>query len=177
MSGPSKGSGFHILDAAALIVGYGLASLLVRAYWPDSGTPDVWTVMMITVVYSWLGLAMSGPAVLLIRRPRPAEPDPDFESNVEPRTWAEIAWLIIGFYWIGLTVLVVPARMHGSRFLDSALLGVFPIAAALWLRFFGPRKGLPPGDTSSWTHRSGIALLLLWPFAWVGLIVLGKTLI
>jgi hypothetical protein len=173
-------AGFHLLDAAALVVGYGLASMLVRAYWPDSETPDAWAVMLIGLVYAWLGMAMSGPVVLLIRRPpvaRAGSPDDDEESPAAPRTWAELAWLIIGFYWIGLTVLIVPARMRGARFLDSAFLGVFPVIAALALRYLGHRRALPPGDTSSWTHRAGVALLLSWPFAWVGLIVLGKSLI
>jgi hypothetical protein len=170
-------AGFHLLDVAALVVGYGLASMLVRAYWPQTGVPVVWAVLVIGVVYAWIGLAMSGPVVLLIRRPASRRPESEDEPTVEPRTWAEVAWLIIGFYWIGLTILVVPARLHGSRFLDSAFLGVFPVVAALGLRFFGPRRSLAQGDPSSWTHRVGVALLLTWPFAWVGLIVLGKSLI
>ena len=179
MSRGKDRQGFHLLDAAALVVGYGLASMLVRAYWPTTGAPEVAGVLLIALVYAWLGLAMSGPVVLLIRRPRPAAPedDPDDEAPTEPRTWAEIAWLIIGFYWIGLTILVVPVRLHGSRFLDSAFLGIFPVLAALGLRFFGPRRALARGDTSSWTHRVGLALLLSWPFAWVGLIILGQALI
>jgi hypothetical protein len=182
MSGRKAVAGFHLLDVAALVVGYGLASMLVRAYWPDSETPGVWVVMVIGLVYAWLGMAMSGPVVLLIRRPSrngregSNTLEPDDEEAAAPRTWAELAWLIIGFYWIGLTILVVPVRLRGTRFLDSAVLGVFPVLAALGLRFFGPRRALPPGDTSAWTHRAGVALLLSWPFAWVGLIVLGKSL-
>jgi len=175
MSGGKGREGFHLLDATALIVGYGVASMLIRAYWPDSGSKDVWVVTVIGLVYLWLGLAMSGPVVLLIRRPSSPDPD-DGEPTAEPRTWAEMAWLIIGFYWIGLTVLVVPVRLNGTRLLDSAVLGVFPILAALGLRVFGPRRAVTQGDPDAWTHRTGIALLLTWPFAWVGLVVLGKSL-
>ncbi len=167
---------FHLLDASALIVGYSLASMLVRSYWPETGMPDVGMILMIGMVYAWLGLAMSGPIVLLIRRPPPAVPVPGDEPMAEPRTWAEVAWLIIGFYWIGLTLIVVPVRMHNTRVLDSAVLGVFPVLAALGLRFFGPSHSVAQGDKSLWTHRAGVALLLSWPFAWVGLIVLGKSL-
>jgi hypothetical protein len=89
--------------------------------------------------------------------------------------------MIIGFYWIGLTVLVVPGRLNGARFLDSALLGVFPVLAALALRFVGPKRSWarlrPPEHGPTWTHRAGVALLVTWPFAWVGLILLGKTLL
>jgi hypothetical protein len=180
MSGARGQAGFHLLDATALVVGYSLASLLIRAYWPDSGVPPIVVVAVIGLVFLWLGLAMSGPVVLLIRRPAPAAAgDEDGEERpAEPRSWAELAWMIIGFYWIGLTVLVVPVRMHGTRLLDSALLGVFPVLAALGLRLFGPRELRPRRvDTTSWTHRAGVGLLLTWPFAWVALILLGKTLL
>jgi hypothetical protein len=172
---------FYLLDATALVVGYGLASLLVRAYWPGpgSGTPSVWVVSTIGLVFLWLGLAMSGPVVLLIRRPPPAPEAPGDDPRPDPRTWAELAWMIIGFYWIGLTVLVVPRRLEGARLLDSALLGVFPMLAALALRCVGPRRSWTsagPGERGlTWTHRAGVALLITWPFAWVGLILLGKT--
>jgi hypothetical protein len=89
--------------------------------------------------------------------------------------------MIIGFYWIGLTILVVPVRTTGARFLDSAMLGVFPVLAALILRVIGPRNSWvrvrPRKDEPAWTHQAGIALLLTWPFVWVGLILLGKTLL
>lgn len=174
MSVAKRQAGFHLLDAAALVVGYGLASLLIRAYWPDMGAPSVWEVMVIALVFLWLGLAMSGPVVLLNRRPAAVDPDKDDEPT-EPRTWTELAWLIIGFYWIGLTVLVVPIRMPGTRFLDSAVLGLFPVLAPLGFRLFGPRRTTRAGDLDSWTHRAGVALLVTWPFAWVGLILLGKS--
>jgi hypothetical protein len=182
MSNTGGQSGFHLIDAAALTVGYSLASMLVRAYWPDTGVPPIAAVTVISLVFLWLGLAMSGPVVLLIRRPGPAPglsvDDEGEEKPPQPRSWAELAWMIIGFYWIGLTILVVPVRMHGTRLLDSALLGVFPVLAALGLRFFGPRDLRPrQADTTSWTHRAGIGLLVTWPFAWVALILLGKTML
>jgi hypothetical protein len=170
-------TGFHLLDALALVVGYGIASMLVRAYWPESEVPTFWSVMMIALVYLWLGLAMSGPVVLLVRRPPEVEPETGVEARPEARTWAELAWMIIGFYWLGLTMLVVPARVHGTRFLDSAILGVFPVIAAIGLRFFGPRAVVSGSGKRAWTHRTGVTLLLTWPFAWVGLIALGKTIL
>jgi hypothetical protein len=176
MSGTTSQPKFHLLDAAALVVGYSLASMLVRAYWPESSRPTVWEVLFIGMVFLWLGLAMSGPVLLLIRRtPRNPDAAEDDERPPEPRSWSELAWLIIGFYWIGLTILVVPARMHGTRFLDSAFLGFFPVVAALCLRFFGPPTMRRRADGTSWTHRAGVLLLLTWPFAWIALIVLGKT--
>jgi hypothetical protein len=179
MDGATRQPAFHLLDVAGLVVGYGLASLLVRAYWPDSGSPAVVESLVIVMVFLWLGLAMSGPIVLLVRRPPTAPAEEDGDERPEPRTWAELAWLIIGFYWIGLTILVVPGRMGGTIFLDSAVLGVFPVLAALGLRLVASRK--PPQRSTrgalGWTHRAGVGLLLTWPFVWVGLMVLGKTLL
>ena len=175
MSVEAQRQRFHLLDAAAMMVGYSVASLLIREYWPQNETPRVWAVMVIALVYLWLGLAMSGPVVLLIRRPVPNPDHPEEPS--EPRTWAELAWMLIGFYWIGLTLVVVPIRVQGGRFLDSAVLGLFPVLAALLLRAFGMKaaKGIAGKGRPTWTHQVGVALLWSWPFAWMGLILLGKT--
>ena len=93
------------------------------------------------------------------------------------RTWVELAWLIIGFYWIAMTVLIVPARLRETRLFDSAILGVFPIAAAFALRFLNPRRRLAQGQPPAWTHHAGVGLLAAWPVAWIALILLGKTLL
>ena len=78
MSDPGRPRGFHLLDIAALVVGYSMASLLIRAFWPDGGRPPLAEIAAIGLVYLWLGLAMSGPLVLLVRRPAgPAVENPD----------------------------------------------------------------------------------------------------
>jgi hypothetical protein len=150
--------------------------MLIRAYWPASETPAVAEAMVIGLVFLWLGMAMSGPVVLIIRRP-PLRETEDEDASPGLRTWAELAWLIIGFYWIGLTILVVPVRMRGTRFLDSAILGLFPILASVGLWFSSHGKRRPAGGEASWTHRAGVGLLLTWPVAWLALILLGKTLL
>jgi hypothetical protein len=38
MHGPSSLPGFHLLDLTALVAGYAMASLLVRAFWPSGGS-------------------------------------------------------------------------------------------------------------------------------------------
>jgi chromate transport protein ChrA len=90
-----------------------------------------------------------------------------------------MAWLIIGFYWIVLTVLVVPVRLHRSPLHDAAMLGLFPVAAALVLRFLdrGSRRAQAGRDAPTWTHRVAVGLLLTWPLAWAALILLGKSLL
>jgi hypothetical protein len=176
--------GFHLLDLGALVVGYSMASLLVRAFWPAVDAPGFAVFFVVTLAFLWLGLAMSGPVVLLgHRRPGDLSDDPgggpaDPSVAPEPRTWAEVAWLIIGFYWITLTILVVPVRMHNTRVLDSAFLGLFPVLAAVALRIFRPTSviGHPRGGRRDWTHRAAVGLLVTWPFAWVAMILLGTTL-
>jgi len=38
MNGPNSLPGLHLLDLSALVAGYAMASLLVRAFWPSGGT-------------------------------------------------------------------------------------------------------------------------------------------
>src|SRR3954452_1343518 len=111
MNSPARPRGFHLLDLSAIVVGYGMASLLIRAFWPSGEQPPLAEIVVIGLFYSWLGLAMSGPLVLLV--PNISVPPGGVKgAEVLPRTWAELAWLIIGCYWIGLTILVVPVRLN-----------------------------------------------------------------
>src|SRR3954468_21315737 len=60
--------GLRLHDLIGLIVGYGMAALLVRSFWPRlrplSGIPAA----ALGLEFLWLGLAMSGPIVLLLDR-------------------------------------------------------------------------------------------------------------
>lgn len=160
-----------------MVVGYGLAALLFRAFWPEFRlSPGVG--LPIIGLYAWLGLAMSGPIILMrhstppTAAAGPGKPLPDQETA---RTWAERAWLFIGLYWIVLGVLVIPFRSREFRIGDMVFFGLVPLAAALGL-FFGRRPAPRASPISRWTHRLGIVLLATWPVAWVCLIVLGKNL-
>jgi hypothetical protein len=165
--------GFHLLDMVALVVGYSLASLLIRAFWPGGGDDlGVVALFVLSLAFVWLGMAMSGPIVLLGHRR--ADPETEEPEAPEARTWAELAWLVIGFYWIVLTVLVVPVRMHNTRVLDTAFLGLFPILAAVGLRFFRPAWVVVREGQRQWTHHAAVVLLVTWPAAWVALVLLGK---
>ena len=163
--------GFHLLDLTALVIGYSLASLLVRAFWPSAGEESTIVLVVIALIFLWLGMAMSGP-LILGRRRRAADGAGTF-------TWAELAWLVIGFYWIAMTVLIVPVRLHGTHLLDAGLLGAFPFLAGLGLRLLSPgrKRSVEATSTPHWTHRAAIVLLATWPVAWLALILLGKTLL
>jgi hypothetical protein len=164
-------------DTLAVVVGYGMAALFFRAFWPESrpspalGVPGVG-------LYLWLGLVLSGPIILLRRRPNPsgsADPSREVASH-GPHTWAELAWLLIGSYWIVLGLFVIPARLHAFKLADMILFGLIPIVATLALRRLGPHWALEVEAKRTWTHRAAIVLLATWPIAWICLIVLGRTL-
>lgn len=203
MSEPERRRAMHLLDLVCLIIGFGLASLWVRAFWraPDV-LPVVW-LPLIGLLYVWLGLAMSGPIVLLLQRRRAGQAsEPGGERHLtgsppraedgsvavpagqaysgttpEPgaplRTRAEVAWLAIGAYWIGMTLIVIPSRVHDT---PLAFIAVFQIVAALALWVIPRRPILEAGKGGSWTHQAAILVLVTWPLAWVAMIVLSKTL-
>jgi len=164
-----RGRGLRLLDLTALVAAYGLAALLIRAFWPHDGPPSPVAAGFVTVAYVWLGLAMGGPLVLLIDRGRTPPPG----APASPRyTWAESAWLMIGAYWIGLALCVIPTRLP-----INPLLGVFPILAALLLRAFGTKRAAPsPAAKPAWTHAAALAVLATWPLAWLAMIALGGAL-
>jgi hypothetical protein len=191
----------RLSDLAALVVGFGLAALLVRAFWHSDETPTPQVGVVLGIVYLWLGLAMSGPVVLLLDRravPKRHVPSrlrigqqpprarlgetaksaesalaPTDLTDAQPRyTRAELAWLSIGAYWIGMTLLVVPARLHDT---PLALVAVLQIMVVLALWVFGPRAQAAQGQESTWTHHLAIIVLASWPVAWVGLILLSMS--
>jgi hypothetical protein len=193
--------GLRIHDLVGLVVGYGMAALLARSFWPKSkslgGIPGV----ALTFEYLWLGLAMSGPIILLLDRRGGPSPAPRWKrpprpgrliSTVEPLelpvgrgpsspvsesppvfTRAELAWMVIGGYWIALTMFVVPALSVDTPW---ALIGLLQIVAALGLWLVVPRRIKPGAAAESWTHPAAVGLLATWPIAWIFLILLGKSL-
>jgi hypothetical protein len=177
-----------LLDLAALVVGYSLAAMAARTLWPAGVTPRGPVIVVFLLGYTWLGLAMSGPFVLLrrsgaraasdletARRPRRAkigrpiaiEPDPP-----ELYTRAEMAWLMIGGYWIAAAVLVIPTRLPTR---SAPILGLLPILAAGLLWVLGSSRPRHDAGKPPWTHRVAVALLATWPLAWLALILLTAT--
>jgi hypothetical protein len=172
----------EIIDVVALVAGYGLAAVFIRAFWPERGISLALGLFAVGF-YLWLGLAMSGP-LLLIRHRHPSPPPTDEKvppaEQTEPapaRTWAEMAWLLIGVYWIVLGVFVLPVRLRSFRYSDAILFGLVPLAPALFFLLFGPRPNPRIRATPPWTHLAACGLLWSWPLAWVCLIVLGETML
>jgi hypothetical protein len=193
--------GLRLHDLVGLVVGYGMAALLARSFWPRSKPLTGIPAVALAFEFGWLGLAMSGPIVLLLdrrgpptptTRPRrpprpgrlisstgPVEP-PAGRTEATPRpesppsfTRAELAWLMIGGYWIGLTMFVVPALSIDTPW---ALVGLLQVVAALGLWLVVPRRTKPGAAAESWTHSAAVGLLATWPFAWIFLILLSRSL-
>jgi hypothetical protein len=162
-TGPARRSRFQIRDLLAMVVGYGMAAVFFRAFWPTGGPPG-WLLAPSLTLYVWLGLALSGPVLLLRRGPRETGPDAP-TPGVGTLTWAEWAWLFVGCYWIVLGLFVIPARLHGFRSGDVALFGLVPTLAALGFRLISP-EATAARPASGWTHPAAVWLLLTWPVAW-----------
>jgi hypothetical protein len=173
-------SRFQIRDILALVVGYGMAALFIRAFWPTAG-PGAWLLAPALALYGWLGLALSGP-VLLLRRgsgdpapPGPGEPPTVLVGRVASHTWAEWAWVFVGSYWIVLGLFVIPARLRDFKVGDAIVFGLVPVLAALGFRLASPQS-MTTRPASDWTHPAAVWLLLTWPVAWGCLVVVGRWL-
>jgi hypothetical protein len=167
----------QLQDILALVVGYALAALMFRAFWPAT-IPAVLLGLPILALYIWLGLAMSGPMILLRSGPGagPSAEGHDGTRSTASRTWAEWAWILIGTYWIVLGLFVIPARLHDFQLMDAVLYGVVPILVAIGFRVLGPSASLTGARAAPWTHLVAVGLLATWPVAWVCLMVLGRSL-
>ena len=170
---PQRQPRVPLQDTLAVVIGYGMAAIFFRAFWPPTGLPAGLGLLAVGL-YLWLGLALSGPIILIRRgagRHRPsAEPPP-----TELFTWSEWAWLFVGIYWIVLGLFVIPARLDEFRAGDVLLFGLVPILVAVVLRLVGT-KVPTERSTAIWTHFAGIALLATWPVAWAFIIILGRRL-
>jgi hypothetical protein len=176
MSARSSRLRFRIQEVVALVVGYGMAAQLFRAFWPAARlSPGLH--LLAAALYFWLGLAMSGPLLFGLESAK-GRPDADrdpAESGPRRHTWAEKAWLVIGIYWLVLGALVLSSRLPDFRLLDLLLFGLIPTGAIVGLRILGSRRGQPGPPRAPWTHAAGVVLLTTWPVAWACLIALGSS--
>jgi hypothetical protein len=175
---PSRRLRFQIREALAVVVGYGMAALFFRAFWPAGG-PSTWLIAPATALYAWLGLALSGPILLLRRGPHDRATDAAATTAPPPgagsHTWAEWAWLFVGSYWIVLGLFVIPARLHQFGTGDALLFGLVPILAAVGFRLVGS-EAKAARAAPGWTHPAAVWLLLTWPVAWGCLVAVGRGL-
>jgi hypothetical protein len=165
----------QLQDILALVVGYAMAALFLRAFWPKS-IPVLLLGLPVLALYIWLGLAISGPMLLLRSGARTSQSDARHRSGSKgARTWAESAWILIGIYWIVLGLFVIPAHLQNFQLKDTVLFGAVPVLVALGFRFLGPSLSAARPGLTSWTHLAAVIFLATWPIAWVCLILLGNA--
>src|SRR5689334_557004 len=69
---PLRTRGLRLHDLVGMVVGYGMAALLARAFWPGSRPLTGIPAAALGLEFLWLGLAMSGPIILLLDRRGPS---------------------------------------------------------------------------------------------------------
>ncbi|HEY2156430.1 MAG TPA: hypothetical protein VGH33_12420 [Isosphaeraceae bacterium] len=164
--------GFRLHDMAGLVVGYGLASLLIRSFWRDIDPRATLEFGAIGLLYLWAGLAMSGPFILLLDRrnaaPEARVPTTDLPSRF---TGEETAWLGIGAYFVAATLFVASARDHEPSWPMNLTIQVIGAAVAvLWLRIDRRERGKTAPEPARWTRRAAALVLITWPVAWIVLL-------
>lgn len=189
---PGPGSptvgGPRIGDLAGLVAGFGLAAFAVRSLAPGLTVSTAPTALALALLYLWLGLAMSGPAVLWLDRRGPAAPGAFPSTDATSRyTREEMAWIMVGCYLDAVALLVLPAlRLIGSRsgallIVSSAwilLLSLMVVSIVIFWRWCLPRPGRPVRERASspgrWTRRAARLLLWTWPLAWALMVALAS---
>ena len=107
---------------------------------------------------------------------RGSPPSASPQESPRSASWAELAWSLIGAYWIVVGIFVIPARLHEFK---PARHGAFRFHAgrggtlATTIGAAGAARARK--STQPWTHIAGVVLVLTWPIAWICLIVLGMN--
>jgi hypothetical protein len=161
---PGRDRRLRLRDLAALVLGYGLASVLVRAYWPNPRLPEGLALVALAVGYAWLGLAMTGPFVVPLL--------PATGGRWPRTTWAENTWAGIGAYWIGLLAFGVVTRLSVQPLVFAGSASGLMIVGAFW-NARNRRESRPAGR---WTEPVALGLLATWPAAWAVMAYLASTL-
>ncbi len=73
----------QLQDILAVVVGYGMAALFFRAFWPVNPPAALLSIPAV-LLYLWLGLAMSGP-IIIVRRGQTRREPTEVERAQGPR--------------------------------------------------------------------------------------------
>jgi hypothetical protein len=170
---PTHSDGFRIRDLVGLVAGYGLAGFLLRSFQAAADAPGIAGTVGLGAFYLWLGLAVSGPFVLLLDRRGPAPPAPVPTTHPPSRySGEELAWLGIGGYFVAIALFVVPSlnrQTPWGAILVSQTMGA-TLLAAWWVTQRARRK--PEPATPRWTRMAARLMLFTWPAAWLLLVLL-----
>jgi hypothetical protein len=150
-------------DIGGLVVGFAVAATTYRGTILavfDAGA--VGLTVVAAIVFAWLGVSISGPIVLAIRR---------FQHGRRTKlSTGESMWGVLGMMWL------VVGLSRSLRHLDRALLAdvaSFAATAAaslapllLILAWWLQRNRAQAGGPQSWCHHVGIFCAAAWPAGW-----------
>jgi hypothetical protein len=162
MTGAAAAGGPRVIEMAAVVLGYGLAAVGLRLYAPTVAQRTLVGAVAAAVLLAWLGLALSGPFVLLLDRRHRREGD---------WTRPEAAWGLIGLYGlvlVGAGPFVLPSGFAGR---SVAAIGLLPVLGGLVAWLVAPRSA--PRRPPRWTERAAAIVIATWPLAWFALIALA----
>jgi hypothetical protein len=159
-SQPQGRAGLRLHDLFGLVFGFSLAATLLRSFRAEFEPFVFLQGLMLLISFVWIGTAMSGPIVILLDRQR-----------TSPRSRSEIAWCLIGIYFIGLTLIVVPYRNQETPWAMLTLVQFVGAAIILgWLLSDRNSQVTPKQIGRSWTTSVSKWLIFTWPLAWLALL-------
>jgi hypothetical protein len=173
MESVDRGSGFSVLDGAALVVGSAIASIHILGVWRENLSGAGWA--MIGITFIWVAVTAAGPFVYAARRFARRLPN---YPKIGDRLWA-----LLGVPWI-LTAVLHSAAPRGEPRHNplyattlSVGLGVVCLLAlgVVWTTWvMVPAQQAARVDAAPWTNRVGLVLAIAWPMqCGLGMLVLG----
>jgi len=167
------GSGFSVLDGAALVMGSAIASIHTLRVMRSDLSGAGW--VMIGIAFTWLAATAAGPFLYLARRFVRRLPD---YPKVGDRLWA-----LLGIPW--LATALVQSALPGSEPRQSPLftttLGVglattcLIVLGIVWNTWvMVPPEQAARVEASPWTNRVGLVLAIAWPIqCGLGMVILS----
>jgi hypothetical protein len=168
-----SGSGFSVVDGAALVMGSAIASIHTLRVMRGNLTGANW--IMIWITFSWVAVTAAGPFLYLARRFARRLPD---YPKIGDRLWA-----LLGLPWLATAVVQSAAPgiepRQNSLFTTTLSVGLAIVCAialgVVWSTWVlvSPEQAARV-EVSPWTNRVGLILAIAWPIqCGLGMVVLS----
>jgi hypothetical protein len=168
-----QGSGFSIMDGAALVVGAAIASVHVLGIRRvDLSGPGQ---VMIGLTFCWIAMTAAGPFLYLGRRFIRRLPD-------YPKTGDRL-WSLLGLPWLVTAILqsATPGTepRHNPLFSATLIIGLSVVCLIALIVVWGTWVMVTPAQSAQveaapWTNRLGLILSIAWPIqCGLGMVVLS----
>jgi hypothetical protein len=167
------GSGFSVLDGAALVMGSAIASIHTLRVMRSDLTGAGW--IMIWLTFAWVGVTAAGPFLFLARRYARRLTD---YPKIGDRLWA-----LLGIPWLVTAVVQSAAPesepRQNSLFTTTLSVGLTVTCLIALGKLWSTWVLVPPEkaarvEAAPWTNRVGLILAIAWPIqCGLGLVVLS----